>query len=82
MTTPDNLGIVLARMDIKLDHLLADSGDHEVRLRKLEERPIGEPDHERRLRKLEERRWPLPVLATVVSGVSLASSVAGIWLAQ
>lgn len=37
MTTPD-VALVLARLEVKLDQLIAVSSDHEVRLRKLEER--------------------------------------------
>lgn len=37
MTTPD-LALVLARLEVKLDQLINASSDHEIRLRKLEER--------------------------------------------
>lgn len=37
MTTPD-VALVLARLEVKLDQLILVSSDHEVRLRKLEER--------------------------------------------
>lgn len=37
MTTPD-VALLLARLDVKLDQLISVSGDHEQRLRKLEER--------------------------------------------
>lgn len=44
MTTvpnPDPTAVILARLEIKVDRLLADSGDHEARLRKLEETSSG-----------------------------------------
>lgn len=37
-TLPDPTAVILARLEIKVDQLLAVSGDHEQRLRKLEER--------------------------------------------
>lgn len=38
MTTPPaDVAVTLAKMDVKLDQLLTLSGDHEARLRKLEE---------------------------------------------
>lgn len=37
MTAPPDLPVLLAKMDVKLDQLLSASGDHEARLRKLEE---------------------------------------------
>jgi len=38
MDQTDPLAIILARVEVKLDQLLQDSGDHEQRIRKLEER--------------------------------------------
>jgi hypothetical protein len=39
MSAPtDPLALQLARMEVKLDQLLVESGDHEARIRKLEER--------------------------------------------
>jgi hypothetical protein len=38
MEPTDPLAIILARVEVKLDQLLTDSGDHEQRIRKLEER--------------------------------------------
>ena len=37
-TIPDPTAVILARLEIKVDQLLTVSGDHEQRLRKLEER--------------------------------------------
>lgn len=37
MTTPD-VALLLARLEVKLDSLIASSSDHEARIRKLEER--------------------------------------------
>lgn len=53
----DPLAIILARMEVKIDQILMDIGDHE-----------------QRLRRLEERRWPLPVMAAVFSGLSLLAT--------
>lgn len=58
MSTPDPFAVVLARLEVKLDQLLADTGDHE-----------------QRLRRLEERRWPLPVLSAVFSGVAVLTAI-------
>lgn len=35
--TADSLALMLARLEVKLDQLLETAGDHEARLRKLEE---------------------------------------------
>lgn len=48
---------------------------------KLDQLLSASNDHEARLRKLEERRWPLPVVAVVCSGLSLIGTAAGIWMA-
>lgn len=37
MTTPD-IALILVRLEVKLDHLITESSDHELRLRALETR--------------------------------------------
>lgn len=77
MTTTPDLVILLARLEVKLDQALGATSDHESRLRKVEAQMNGSTDHETRIKQLEGRRWPLPVLAAVVSGISLVVTIAG-----
>lgn len=41
---PPDLAVVLARLDVKLDQLILSSGDHEARLRKIEEAQSSSKD--------------------------------------
>ena len=59
--------VILARMEVKLDHALANVTDHESRIRVLEDHQSPEiQDHESRLRMLERKVW---VASGVAGGV-------------
>lgn len=49
--------------------------DHEVRIRRTEERLSPLDDHEIRIKSLEERKFPLPTVAVLVSMMALVMSV-------
>jgi hypothetical protein len=65
MTTTPDLAIVLARLEMKVDQLLADASDHETRLRALEAHR-------------DDRKWPLPT-AAVGSILALVGTAVGNW---
>ncbi|MGW7281658.1 hypothetical protein ACWGIV_25845 [Streptomyces sp. NPDC054844] len=68
MTAPEEApAITLARIEGKLDHVIAQSGDHEHRIRALETQASASTDHEPRIKILEARSWPLPSLAILLS---------------
>lgn len=46
---------------------------------KLDQVLTASKDHESRIRKLEERRWPLPVVAAIFSGLSMIGTIASLW---
>lgn len=82
MTTTPDLVILLARLEVKLDQALGATSDHESRLRKVEAQMNGSTDHETRIKQLEGRRWPLPVLASVTSAISLVVAVVGMGITR
>lgn len=61
--------VILARMEVKLDHALANVTDHESRIRVLEDHRSPEvDDHEKRIRVLEKKVWIASGLAGGVGG--------------
>jgi hypothetical protein len=65
---PDELlAVTLARIETKLDNAIHLGGDHERRLRTLEDQAAESRDHEARVKVLESRVWPLPSMALLVS---------------
>ena len=63
----ESTAVILARMEVKLDHALANVTDHESRIRVLEDHQSPEvADHESRLRILERKVW---VASGVAGGV-------------
>ena len=70
--------VILARMEVKLDHALANVTDHESRIRVLEDHQAPEiADHEARLRVLERKVWIASGVAGGVGG-GLGALVAAI----
>lgn len=70
--------VILARMEVKLDHALANVTDHESRIRVLEDHQSPEiQDHESRLRVLERKVWIASGVAGGVGG-GLGALVAAI----
>lgn len=64
--------VILARMEVKLDHALANVTDHESRIRVLEDHQSPEiADHEGRIRILERKVW---VASGVAGGVGAGLS--------
>jgi hypothetical protein len=59
--------VTLARIEGKLDHVIAQGNDHEGRIRVLEAFAQGASDHESRLKVVESRQWPVPSVALVLS---------------
>ena len=75
-TSPENLpgestAVILARMEVKLDHALANVTDHESRIRVLEDHDDPRTtDHETRIRSLEQAKWILAGFAAALGGGS------------
>lgn len=65
------------RLDDRIGDVVRDVGDHETRIRSLEQDDAARsvPDHEARLRSLERRSWPLPSLAALIAVASLIVAV-------
>ncbi len=64
--TAGDVALVLARLEVKLDQALAQGGDHEARIRKLE----------------DSRRWPAPAVAGCSSVLSSILTAVGMALTQ
>jgi hypothetical protein len=62
VTTPDSVEVRLARIETKLDAMLARMADSETRAQ------VGHVDHETRLRRLERALWTATGLATAAGG--------------
>lgn len=60
------IALSVARMEGKLDGVLAQGADHESRLRKLE--LAGGADHEPRIRSLERALWAVGGAGAVTGG--------------
>lgn len=61
--------VILARMEVKLDHALANVTDHETRIRVLEDHKVPEiPDHEARIRALERKVWVASAVVGTAGG--------------
>lgn len=71
-----DVAVILARMEVKLDHALEKTNDHEARIRRLEDNDPPEiGDHETRIRALERKVWVASgVFAFVGTGVGTALS--------
>ena len=68
----ESTAVILARMEVKLDHALANVTDHETRIRVLEDHQSPEiADHEGRIRVLERKVW---VASGVAGGVGAGLS--------
>ena len=83
-TTTEPLGestaVILARMEVKLDHALANVTDHETRIRVLEDHVDPRTaDHETRIRSLEQAKWVLAGFAAALGGGAgaVASKILG-----
>lgn len=62
--------VILARMEVKLDHALANVTDHESRIRVLEDHKVPEiPDHEARIRVLERRSVQFATIASLLGAL-------------
>lgn len=61
--------VILARMEVKLDHALQSTADHESRIRVLEDHIDPRIlDHESRVRSLEQAKWILAGFAAALGG--------------
>lgn len=68
----ESTAVILARMEVKLDHALANVTDHESRIRVLEDHQSPEiVDHESRIRVLEKKVW---VASGIAGGVGAGLS--------
>lgn len=78
--TEETIRDLLIEIKTKVDILITQHGDHETRLRAVEQRPAVDPavtsDHETRLRQLERARWLLVGAATAAGGI--AGKLAGL----
>lgn len=79
--TEDTIRDLLIEIKTKVDILVTQHGDHETRLRAVEQRPSVDPtatltDHETRIRALERARWLLVGAAAAAGG--LAGKLAGL----
>lgn len=69
--------VILARMEVKLDHALANVTDHESRIRVLEDHQSPEiTDHETRLRSVERKIWTASGFAGVTGAGLTAVALA------
>lgn len=88
MSVSESVEVVLARIETKLDGVLAAAADHEARLRVLETtdhdtrlrslesfRSIRDADYESRLRALERLTWRASGAAAILGG-GLGAAVA------
>lgn len=67
----ESTAVILARMEVKLDHALANVTDHESRIRVLEDHVDPRTtDHEGRIRSLEQAKWILAGFAAALGGGS------------
>jgi len=65
----ESTAVILARMEVKLDHALANVTDHESRIRVLEDHVDPRTtDHEGRIRSLEQAKWILAGFAAALGG--------------
>jgi len=72
MTPTPELTVVLARMEVKLDQIIEKSGDHEARLRKLEDPQTS--------RVANAKNWPVVLtnaLLTVLNATLTSTMVVG-----
>ena len=71
------LRLAAERLVDRVDEVGRDVGDHEARLRALEQGDAARalPDHEVRIRAVERRVWSIPSLAAVLAVASLVVTV-------
>lgn len=74
---------LLIEIKTKMDVLVLQHTDHEVRIRAVEQRAPGDPsvaaqvqDHETRIRGIERSKWILTGAAAVIGGI--AGNLAGL----
>lgn len=70
----ESTAVILARVEVKLDHALANVTDHESRIRVLEEHidPNAQrvaSDHEARIRVIEKRSIQFATVAAMIGAV-------------
>ena len=73
----DQVPVVLARMEVKLDQVLKAVQDHEARLRAVEGGGAQAADHEKRIRALERLAWRT---AGAGGALGLAAGLLGSWI--
>lgn len=72
---PTELARWMARIETKLDTVIAGHDDHEKRLRALEAQATASNDHGSRLSALESVRWPVPTISALIAAGGLITAI-------